>query len=111
MENAFSKHPTRAKGFTPLMVNTGNASVEKILLKRGAKVDLATGRGVTALMRAAKYGSGKSIRILLKAGANRCKTDKAGKTAFDYSKDRTAALTPLNAATLRRLRCATEKQG
>lgn len=57
----------------------------KLLLARGATVDLADDRGRTALMIAAGLDHGAIAQALLAAGADRAKRDKAGKSAADLA--------------------------
>jgi hypothetical protein len=57
-----------------------------IFLQAGAKVDIESSNGTTALMMAAKSGVPESVKLLLSAGANPTKKDKYGETAWDYAR-------------------------
>ena len=57
----------------------------KLLLSRGAKVDLIDDRGRDALMIAAGLGHGAIAQALLDAGADRTLRDKTGKSAIDLA--------------------------
>ena len=57
----------------------------KLLLSRGAKVDLVDDRGRSALMIAAGLGHGAITQALLEAGADRALRDKTGKSAADLA--------------------------
>ena len=79
---------------TPLMWAAGHPdnapdaealATVKLLLARGAKIDLADDRGRTALMVAAGRGHGAIARVLLEAGADAGLRDKAGKSAADLA--------------------------
>jgi ankyrin repeat protein len=57
----------------------------KLLIERGATIDLADDRGRTALMIAAGLDHGAIAQALLAAGADRARRDKAGKSAADLA--------------------------
>jgi uncharacterized protein len=57
----------------------------KLLIERGATIDLADDRGRTALMIAAGLDHGAIAQALLAAGADRSKRDKTGKSAADLA--------------------------
>jgi ankyrin repeat protein len=57
----------------------------KLLLSRGAKVDLVDDRGRDALMIAAGLGHGAITQALLDAGADRTRRDRTGKSAVDLA--------------------------
>jgi len=57
----------------------------KLLIARGAKLDLADDRGRTALMIAAGLGHGEIAQALREAGADPALRDKAGKPAADLA--------------------------
>jgi uncharacterized protein len=57
----------------------------KLLISRGAKVDLVDDRGRSALMIAAGLGHGAIVQTLLAAGADRNARDKTGKSAADLA--------------------------
>jgi uncharacterized protein len=57
----------------------------KLLLARGAKIDLVDDRGQSALMIAASLGHGPIAQALLAAGADRTLRNKNGKTAADLA--------------------------
>lgn len=54
-------------------------------LKYGAKVDLGSKSGTTALMFAAQAGTIRSVYLLLKAGANPNLRPDDGKTVYDIA--------------------------
>ena len=60
-------------------------SVIDLLLETGAEVDAADDRGRTALMMAAKLDHAEVVEMLMRWGADRNLSDKAGKTVFDLS--------------------------
>ena len=60
----------------------------KLLLSRGAKVDLVDDRGRDALMIAAGNGFNVAVEVLLEAGANRAFKLPDGKTAADLARER-----------------------
>jgi ankyrin repeat protein len=60
-------------------------SVIGLLLEAGAEVDAADDRGRTALMMAAKLDHAEVVEMLIRSGADRNLSDKAGKTVFDLS--------------------------
>jgi ankyrin repeat protein len=77
-------------GLTALMWAAGHANdvpaaeglaTARLLIERGAKVDIADNRGKTALMIAAERNHPEIVELLLKAGANPMSQDKQGKTA------------------------------
>jgi ankyrin repeat protein len=57
----------------------------KLLIERGATIDLADDRGRTALMIAAGLDHGAIAQALLAAGADRSRRDKTGKSAADLA--------------------------
>ena len=57
----------------------------KLLLSRGAKIDLVDDRGRDALMIAAGLGHDAVVRALLDAGADRTLRDKTGRNALDLA--------------------------
>jgi uncharacterized protein len=57
----------------------------KLLIERGATIDLADDRGRTALMIAAGLDHGAIAQALLAAGADRARRDKTGKSAADLA--------------------------
>jgi ankyrin repeat protein len=57
----------------------------KLLLSRGAQVDLVDDRGRNALMIAAGLGHGAIAQALLDAGSDRTLRDKTGKSAIDLA--------------------------
>lgn len=72
--------PNRALTNPPILAAATNPSVLEILIKRGAKLDVATETGATALHRAAMAGKTESVRLLLEAGAPVNAVDKSGGT-------------------------------
>jgi uncharacterized protein len=57
----------------------------KLLIDRGATIDLVDDRGRSALMIAAALDHGAVAQALLAAGADRSKRDKTGKSAADLA--------------------------
>ena len=64
----------------------GQAGTVEALLKAGADVN-AVGQpyGDTALMLAARCGSGDCAKLLLEGGADKALQDSSGKTALDWA--------------------------
>lgn len=76
------------EGNTPLIVATqmGFAEGADLLLKRRATVDATNSRGETPLIVATQQRDVAMVRLLLAAGANPRKTDRAaGLSAMDYA--------------------------
>jgi uncharacterized protein len=74
-----------AAGHADNVVNNEGLRTVKLLLERGATLDLADDRGRTALMIAAALGHGEIAQALVAAGADRAKRDKTGKSAADLA--------------------------
>lgn len=77
-----------SEGNTPLIIATqmGYAEGADLLLKRRAAVDATNSRGETSLIVATQQRDVAMVRILLTAGANPRKTDRAaGMSAIDYA--------------------------
>ena len=72
-------HTAATNGFDDLLT---------LLLDKGLKVDSPTADGWTPLMKAAQTGLPATVRLLLKRGADKTKTNKAGKTALDIAKSK-----------------------
>ncbi|KAK3987705.1 ankyrin-2 [Cladorrhinum sp. PSN332] len=71
LDNGADINQTDRDGQSPLIevaTNTGNPGLLKLLLDRGAKVDLLAGDGTTALFRA--LASPECVRLLLERGAD-----------------------------------------
>jgi len=70
-------------GATPLFLasSVGADKIVKLLLEKGADVDLANKKGVTPLMDAA-YGSPRMVKILLQYNANPMLRDENGNSAL-----------------------------
>ncbi len=64
-----------------------NGPLVESLIENGARVDLADGRGMTALMHAAKKPKASSVRALIKAGADPLLVDSVGRTAFEIARE------------------------
>jgi ankyrin repeat protein len=63
-----------------------------MLLKRRAQVDATNGQGETALILAVQQRDLAMVRLLLAAGANPARTDRAaGMSALDYARRDTRA--------------------
>ena len=76
-------------GNTPLIAATQIGFVEAadLLLKRRAQVDATNGQGETALILAVQRRDLAMVRLLLAAGANPARTDRAaGMSALDYAR-------------------------
>lgn len=65
---------------------TGNDEVLAARIKEGRDVNQKDENGNTALHQAAKQGSAKCVKLLLKAGADATVTDAGGKTADQLTK-------------------------
>jgi ankyrin repeat protein len=81
-------------GNTPLISATQIGFVEAadMLLKRRAQVDATNGQGETALILAVQQRDLAMVRLLLAAGANPARTDRAaGMSALDYARRDTRA--------------------
>lgn len=61
-------------------------SIFDMLLDAGVNIDLQTRYGETVLMRAARFGTVKAVRELIKHGANADLVDNAGKRAIGYAR-------------------------
>lgn len=72
-------------GYTPLMAFNHDPSIIKILLLNGADVDTINYIGQTALIRAIIDDKPVVAKLLLDAGADMCKKDIHGNTAFSYA--------------------------
>jgi hypothetical protein len=73
------------EGFTALIWACvyGHVEVVKLLLDRGALIDLLPNGGGTALMNASYDGKIECVRLLLERGADMSLKDNTGKTAKD----------------------------
>jgi ankyrin repeat protein len=71
-------------GFTGLMIASelGNLEIAKLLLEKGAKVDLQSNSGWTALLYAANYGHLEIVKALLEKGAKIDLQDNDGWSAL-----------------------------
>ena len=67
-------------------VASGNISLLKLLLAKGAFVDPVEFLGATPLMAAAAEGKGDMVELLLSAGADPAKKTKDGKTAAELAR-------------------------
>ncbi len=74
-----------ASGFSDLTPAAHAAATARLLIARGAKLDLVDDRGRSALMIAAALNRFETARVLLEAGADRALRDKGGKTAADLA--------------------------
>ena len=81
------------RGLTPLLFasNEGYEKVVKLLLDKGAKVDLKNSDGLTALMVASFEGHETVLKILVEKGANVDLKENNGDTALSMAKTKTIA--------------------
>jgi uncharacterized protein len=77
-------------GFTILMYASSIGSIDicRILLDKGAQLDLQDIDDATALILASINGHTEGVRLLLEKGANPDLKDNEGKTAINYAKKR-----------------------
>jgi hypothetical protein len=68
--------------------NPHSASIIKLLLERGANVNIQDGKGRTALMRQAFWGGLEEVKLLLSKGADVNIKDKNGRTALEIALER-----------------------
>jgi ankyrin repeat protein len=81
-------HRAHSQGETPLnssIVNGGHKKIVELLLKRGAKVDVANIYGLTPLMHAARNGHEEIIKMLVEYGADLTPKDNMGITALRWA--------------------------
>ena len=74
-----------AAGYADTAPADGALRTVRLLLSRGAKLDLVDDRGRSALMIAAQLGHADIVEALLDAGAEKTLKDKSGKTARDLA--------------------------
>jgi ankyrin repeat protein len=74
-----------AAGYSDDATPADGAATVRLLLAKGAQLDLADNRGRTALMIAAERGHAEVVTQLLAAGADRKLRDRDGKTAADLA--------------------------
>ncbi len=74
-----------AAGFPDVTPTAHAVAAVRLLIARGAKLDLVDDRGRSALMTAAALNRFDTARALLEAGASRALRDKAGKSAADLA--------------------------
>jgi len=74
--------------YPPLLraAELGEADSLAVFIRAGAKVDIQSAEGTTALMMAAQSGIPASVKLLLSAGADVSNKDKHGETAIDYAR-------------------------
>ena len=71
---------------TPLFMATGyNDDIAKLLIAKGADVNIKTGRGVTPLMKACTWGKEEVARLLVSKGADVNAKSNDGTGVFTYS--------------------------
>jgi ankyrin repeat protein len=63
----------------------GHAEIVKLLAENGAKLDLKSNDGTSALIFASQNGNIEIAKLLLEKGANPDLKDNKGKTALDYA--------------------------
>lgn len=64
---------------------TGRTEIAKLLLEKGAKIDLPDVKGKTPLMLAAQNGRAEALKLLLETGADAGARDEDGRCAFDLA--------------------------
>lgn len=70
---------------TPLFMATGyNDDIAKLLIAKGADVNIKTGRGVTPLMKACTWGKEEVARLLVSKGADVNAKSNDGNGVFTY---------------------------
>lgn len=74
-----------AAGYSDLAPADHALATVRLLVARGAKLDLVDDRGRSALMTAAALNRFETARALIEAGADRSLRDKAGKTAAELA--------------------------
>ena len=74
-----------AAGHPDLTAPERAAAVVRLLIARGARLDLVDDRGRSALMIAAALNRFETAKALIEAGADRTIKDKSGKTAADLA--------------------------
>lgn len=72
---------------TPLMASVvkGNVEITKLLLSKGADVNLADANGTTALIYAVQFSNKEILSLLLEHNVDKSHKDKDGKTAFEHA--------------------------
>jgi ankyrin repeat protein len=65
----------------------GHAEVLNLLAENGAKLDLKSNDGTSALIFAAQNGNREIVKLLLEKGASPDLKDNEGKTALDYAEN------------------------
>ena len=63
----------------------GNNELVKLLINKGANLDLTDSNGITALIYAVQFKNIEILKTLLEHKANKSLVDKNGKTAFEYA--------------------------
>ncbi|GGZ71510.1 ankyrin repeat domain-containing protein [Algibacter mikhailovii] len=66
----------------------GNLPIAKYLIEHGAQINAQNNLGYTPLIFASMYDQTEMVALLLKHGADKTVTDKSGKIAVDYAKDK-----------------------
>lgn len=74
--------------YPPLLraAELGETDSLAVFIQAGAKVNIESADGTTALMMAARSGVPGSVKLLLSAGADPTKRNKYGETAVDYAR-------------------------
>ena len=65
----------------------GHAEVVKLLLDRGAQINIQSNKGLTAMMFSSCHGRIECARLLLERGADMSLKTKTGMTAKDLAKE------------------------
>lgn len=108
---------TNEAGLAPLHVAAllGREEGLKILLDRGAKLEITDNKGRTALHYAAKFGNSGIVALLLQRGANRRAQDIKGKIPLDLAQDKTIKIqlttVDISATVDRQVQAASSSQG
>lgn len=84
VDHAVTTGQDEIRGTTPLMwaARAGQLEAIRLLLDRGADVNVTDANGKSALMWAASYDRAKAIRLLAEAGAELDGRDRYGRTAL-----------------------------
>lgn len=82
--------PVASLGFcSPLLIaaKDGRIDLVKLLIERGANINVTDEKAMTPLMLAARHGHVGTVKLLLDKGANRSLKDQQGQTALGFALD------------------------